>query len=145
MSGTGNSNVTDTHNAQVFALQKKLPGDRIGTVDKFQGQKVPLVIYSMAVSTASDALHGMEFLYSLNRLNVATSRVYCACLLAANPVLFESECRKSQRMRLANAFCRYRKLVRTFLSDSENSYELRRCQLQIAKIPFRHSAIKLVP
>jgi superfamily I DNA and/or RNA helicase len=49
-------------------------GVRIGTVDRFQGQEAPVVIYSMATSRPEDAPHGMEFLYSLNRLNVATSR-----------------------------------------------------------------------
>ena len=96
-------------NAQVAALQKSLPrGARIGTVDKFQGQEAPLVIYSMAVSAPEDAPHGMEFLYSLNRLNVATSRARCASVLVANPALFEPECRTPRQMRLANAFCRYR-------------------------------------
>lgn len=99
------------YNAQVFALQdKNLPNARIGTVDKFQGQEAPLVIYSMTTSAQSDAPHGMEFLYSLNRLNVATSRARCVCLLVANPKLFEPECRTPQQMRLANAFCRYREM-----------------------------------
>ena len=61
------------YNKRMISLQEKLPGARIGTVDKFQGQEAPLVIYSMATSTPTDAPHGMEFLYSLNRLNVATS------------------------------------------------------------------------
>ena len=39
------------YNAQVFALQERLPSARIGTVDKFQGQEAPLVIYSMATSS----------------------------------------------------------------------------------------------
>ena len=104
------------YNAQVFALQDNLPdGTRIGTVDKFQGQEAPLVIYSMTTSTPSDAPHGMEFLYSLNRLNVATSRARCACLLVANPILFEPECRTPQQMRLANAFCCYRELAEDVL------------------------------
>ena len=38
------------YNAQVFELQTRLPGARVGTVDKFQGQEVPLVIYSMTTS-----------------------------------------------------------------------------------------------
>ena len=33
------------YNAQVFELQERLPGMRIGTVDKFQGQEAPIVIY----------------------------------------------------------------------------------------------------
>ena len=37
----------------------------IGTVDKFQGQEAPLVIYSMTTSSHADAPRGMEFLYSL--------------------------------------------------------------------------------
>ncbi len=103
------------YNAQVFALQERLPRARIGTVDKFQGQEAPVVIYSMATSAPKDAPHGMEFLYSLNRLNVATSRARCASALVANPALFEPECRTPQRMRLANAFCRYREVAEAIL------------------------------
>jgi hypothetical protein len=44
---------------------------------------------------------------SLNRLNVATSRARCACVLVANPRLFEPECRSPRQMRLANGLCEY--------------------------------------
>jgi uncharacterized protein len=47
-------------------------------VDKFQGQTCAAVIYSMATSSPEYAPRGMEFLYSLNRLNVVTSRGRCA-------------------------------------------------------------------
>jgi predicted RecB family nuclease len=99
------------YNAQVFELQERLPGARIGTVDKFQGQEAPIVIYSLATSTQADAPHGMEFLYSLNRLNVATSRARCLCVLVASPDVFEPECRTPRQIQLANAFCRYRELA----------------------------------
>ena len=100
------------YNAQVFKVQERLPsGARVGTVDKFQGQEAPVVIYTMATSTPADAPHGMEFLYSLNRLNVATSRARCVCVLVASPDLFSPECRTPRHMRLANAFCRYRELA----------------------------------
>ena len=98
------------YNAQVFELQERLPGARIGTVDKFQGQEAPIVIYSMATSSHSDAPRGMEFLYSANRLNVATSRAKCVCVVVASPRLFEAECRTPRQMQLANAFCRYLEL-----------------------------------
>ena len=49
----------------------------------------------------------MEFLYSLNRLNVATSRAKCVCVLVASPKVFEPECKSPRQMQLANAFCRY--------------------------------------
>ena len=99
------------YNAQVFRIQDRLPGARVGTVDKFQGQEAPVVIYSMATSTPEDAPHGMEFLYSLNRLNVATSRARCVCVLVGSPELFSPECRTPRQMQLANAFCRYRELA----------------------------------
>jgi predicted RecB family nuclease len=95
------------YNAQVFELQDRIPGGRIGTVDKFQGQQAPIVIYSMTTSTYADAPRGMEFLYSPNRLNVATSRAKAVCVLVGSPQLFEAECRTPRQMQLANAFCRY--------------------------------------
>jgi uncharacterized protein len=54
----------------------------------------------------------MEFLYSLNRLNVATSRARCACVLVASPALLEPECRSPRQMELASAVCRYIELAR---------------------------------
>ena len=84
---------------------------QVGTVDKFQGQTCAVVIYSMATSRPEDAPRGMEFLYSLNRLNVATSRARCAVFLVASPRLFEPECRTPRQMQLANAPCRYRELA----------------------------------
>lgn len=95
------------YNAQVIELQDRIPGGRIGTVDKFQGQEAPIVIYSMTTSSYADAPRGMEFLYSLNRLNVATSRAKCICVLVASPSVFEAQCRTPRQMQLANAFCRY--------------------------------------
>jgi len=84
---------------------------QVGTVDKFQGQTCAVVIYSMATSRPEDAPRGMEFLYSLNRLNVATSRARCAVFLVASPRLFEPECRTPRQMQLANAMCRYREMA----------------------------------
>ena len=72
------------YNAQVAALMEALPGKRIGTVDKFQGQEAPVVIYSMTASTTEDAPRGMGFLFNLNRLNVATSRARSICILVAS-------------------------------------------------------------
>ena len=94
------------YNAQVRSLNEGLPGLRIGTVDKFQGQEAPISIYSMATSSSEEAPHGMEFLYSLNRLNVATSRARCLALVVASPGLLKVRCRTPRQMRLANALAR---------------------------------------
>lgn len=94
-------------NDQVNRLGDRLPGIRVGTVDKFQGQEAPIVIYSLATSSPEDAPRGMQFLYNLNRFNVATSRARCACILVGSPRLFWPECRTPRQMELANALCRY--------------------------------------
>src|SRR6202022_4741164 len=81
------------YNAQVSDLCARLPDLPIGTVDKFQGKEAAVVIYSMTTSSPEDAPRGMEFLYNLNRFNVATSRARCACIVVGSPRLFSPECR----------------------------------------------------
>lgn len=100
------------YNAQVAEIQARIPGARVGTVDLFQGREAPLVIYSMTTSSPAEAPRGMDFLYALDRLNVATSRAQGACVLVASPALLEPDCRTPKQMRLANAFCRYREMAR---------------------------------
>jgi uncharacterized protein len=104
--------VVAPYNAQVAALARRVGEEaRIGTVDKFQGQEAPVVIYSMTSSSAQDAPRGMSFLYSPNRLNVATSRARCACILVASRRLLEPECTIPDQMRWANGLCRYREMA----------------------------------
>jgi uncharacterized protein len=102
------------YNAQVSEIAGRIPGAKVGTVDKFQGQEAPVVIYSTATSSRKDAPHGMEFLFDRHRLNVATSRARCVCILVGNPELFEPECRTPEQMRMANAFCRYLELAKVW-------------------------------
>ena len=100
--------VVAPYNAQVSDLLSRLPqGARVGTVDKFQGQEAPVVIYSLTTSSPEDAPRGMEFLYSLNRFNVATSRAMSNVIVVGSPRLFEPECKSPRQMQLANALCRY--------------------------------------
>ncbi len=113
--GAGNSRrlkeedilIVAPYNAQVADLSGRLPKMRIGTVDKFQGQEAPIVIYSLTTSSPEDAPRGMEFLYSLNRLNVATSRAMSNVIVVGSPKLLEPDCRSPRQMQLANALCRY--------------------------------------
>ncbi|TCP96368.1 uncharacterized protein C8J46_10963 [Sphingomonas sp. PP-F2F-A104-K0414] len=102
--------VITPYNAQVFEIRQRLPGARVGTVDKFQGQEAAVAIYSLATSSPADAPRGMDFLYSLNRLNVATSRARCLSYLICNPAIFGAECRGPKQIRLANSFCRFLEL-----------------------------------
>lgn len=100
-------------NAQITMLTERLPAyaNRIGTVDRFQGQEAAIVIYSMASSSVEDAPRGMGFLYDPNRLNVATSRAEVLCVLVAAPELFRPECSTTEQMALANGLCTYREMA----------------------------------
>jgi uncharacterized protein len=48
----------------------------------------------------------MSFLFSPNRLNVATSRARCQVMWVGSPALLGPDCRTVQQMRLANGFLR---------------------------------------
>jgi predicted RecB family nuclease len=98
------------YNAHVGAIERAaanagLPPLFAGTVDKFQGQEAPISIYAMATSSPEDAPRGMEFLYSLNRLNVATSRAKCVAAIVLSPGLVRVACHSPRQMRLANGLC----------------------------------------
>ena len=60
------------------------------------------MIHSIATSTADEAPREQEFLYSLHRLNVATSRARCVAAIVASPALLAPDCRTPEHMRLAN-------------------------------------------
>jgi uncharacterized protein len=95
------------YNAHVSLLATRLPpGARVGTVDKFQGQEAPVVIYSMATSTPAEAPRGIDFLYSLHRLNVAISRAQGLAVLICSPALLDVKAHTPDQMRLVNALCR---------------------------------------
>ncbi len=103
--------VVAPYNAQVGAIQRELPEARVGTVDKFQGQEAPVSIYSMTSSSPDDAPRGMSFLYSRNRLNVATSRARCVAVVVAAPALLRVRGRTPDQMRLANALCQFAEMA----------------------------------
>lgn len=102
------------YNAQVGALRRALAPlgvTKVGTVDKFQGQEAPIVLYSCTSSSPEDAPRGLAFLYDPHRLNVATSRARCAFVMVASPALFAPEVRTPEQMRWANGMCRFREVA----------------------------------
>jgi predicted RecB family nuclease len=100
--------VVAPYNAQVACLVEALPaGARVGTVDRFQGQEAAVSIFSMATSSVEDLPRNLEFLFSLNRLNVAVSRARGLSVLVCSPELLRARCRTPEQMRLVNALCRY--------------------------------------
>jgi uncharacterized protein len=101
--------VVAPYNVQVAALKNGLPEDRVevGTVDKFQGKEAPIVIYSMTTSSGDEAPRGLEFLYSLNRFNVATSRAQALVIVVACKTLLRARCSTPKHLKLVNALCAY--------------------------------------
>jgi predicted RecB family nuclease len=98
--------VVAPYNAQVSALQDALPaGIRVGTVDKFQGQEAPVCLVSMTASSVEETPRGMDFLFSLNRINVAVSRAKGLALVFGAPQLREAKCTTVEQMRLVNTLC----------------------------------------
>ncbi len=98
--------VVTPYNAQVNLLKSKLPnGARVGTVDKFQGQEAPVCLVSMATSSGDELPRDIEFLFSVNRLNVAISRAQALAIVFASPRLLDVSCRTIDEMRLVNALC----------------------------------------
>ncbi|WP_210209696.1 TM0106 family RecB-like putative nuclease [Aureimonas flava] len=98
--------VVAPYNAQVNALQDALSAAiRVGTVDKFQGQEAPVCLVSMTASSVEEIPRGMDFLFSLNRINVAVSRAKGLALVFGAPRLREAKCDTVEQMRLVNTLC----------------------------------------
>jgi uncharacterized protein len=88
--------VVTPDNAQVRTLRARVPaGVRVGTVDKFQGQEAPVVLVSIASSSAGEAPRGLGFVFDANRINVATSRAQCRVELVCSPRLLDATARQS--------------------------------------------------
>ena len=95
------------YNNQVALIRRLLPdGARVGTVDKFQGQEAPVVLYSMTSTSAEDAPRGVSFLYDLNRLNVAVSRAKALAVVVMSEELLDAPVRTPEQLRQVNALCR---------------------------------------
>lgn len=98
------------YNAQVFEIQQRFPGARIGTVDKFQGQEAPVAIYSLGHLDPRRRAprHGVPVQPEpAQRRDVPRALPLLVCI----PAVVEAECRNPRQTRLANAFCRYLELA----------------------------------
>jgi hypothetical protein len=89
--------VVSPHHAQIKAIQDELATRRawdcppfVDTVDKMQGQEADAVIVSYGVADPEFALREAEFIYGLNRLNVAITRARTKCVLCLPRPLLEA-------------------------------------------------------
>ena len=94
------------YNVQVRALLQALPGARVGSVDKFQGQEAAISIVSMCSSSGDASLRGLDFIFSKNRLNVAISRAQSLAIVVGSPTLTRIAYNQVKQVELVNLFCR---------------------------------------
>ncbi|MGY1792834.1 TM0106 family RecB-like putative nuclease [Geodermatophilus sp. SYSU D00525] len=105
--------VVAPYNNQVALIRSLLPdGARVGTVDRFQGQEAPVVVYSTTSTSADEAPRGVSFLYDLNRLNVAVSRAKALAVVVMSPLLLDAAVRTPEQLRQVNAMCRLAEMAR---------------------------------
>jgi uncharacterized protein len=105
------------YNNQVRLIAAEVPGARVGTVDKFQGQEAPVVIYSMTSTSADEAPRGVGFLYDLHRLNVAVSRAQALAVVVMSPELLDAAVHTPEQLRQVNALCRLDEMARVACGD----------------------------
>ena len=116
--------VVAPYNDQVHLIREVLAADdttaavRVGTVDKFQGQEAPVVLFSMATSTGEDMPRGPDFLFSRNRLNVAISRAQYLAVLVCNEELLDSRARTVEDMRLIGTLSAFAEHARLSVDPS---------------------------
>ncbi len=88
-------------------------GVQVGTVDKFQGQEAPVVLYSMATSSSETLPRDAAFLFDKNRFNVAISRAQCISVIVCSPRLLDAPCKTPEQMSMVNLLCSYREAALT--------------------------------
>jgi predicted RecB family nuclease len=97
--------VVSPYNLQVNLLIEHLQSAEIGTIDKFQGREAPVAIISMTASDVNEAPRGLDFLFNINRLNVALSRAKALAIIVASPELLRTRCKSIEQIELVNFFC----------------------------------------
>jgi uncharacterized protein len=91
--------VVAPYNLAVRCIRDRVPaGVRVGTVDRFQGQQAPVVVYAMTCSAGEDVPRGLDFLFDAHRLNVAISRAQCLAVLVHSPRLLDADCTSLRAM-----------------------------------------------
>ena len=89
--------VVSPHHAQIAAIKAELTTARqwtappfVDTVDKMQGQEADAVIVSYGIADPELALREAEFIYGMNRLNVALTRGRCKSVICLPRQLLEA-------------------------------------------------------
>jgi superfamily I DNA and/or RNA helicase len=121
--------VVSPHHAQIQAIQQELHRRRqwqappfVDTVDKMQGQEADVVVVSYGVADPELALQEAEFIYGLNRLNVAITRARCKTIVCLPGPLLEASPQVLDRDQAAVGLGFMRRLVETIRQHGDEQY-----------------------
>ncbi|MFL2640254.1 MAG: TM0106 family RecB-like putative nuclease [Dehalococcoidia bacterium] len=93
------------YNMQVNLLKEKLKGDfNVSTIDGIQGQEAPVVIISMTASDVAESSRGLDFVFDINRLNVAVSRAQALAVIVASEGLEKAHVHSVKQMERVGFF-----------------------------------------
>lgn len=124
--------VVSPHRAQIRAIQRELRRQRrwqspplVDTVDKLQGREADAVIVSYGVSDPEFAAEEAEFIYGLNRLNVAVTRARAKCVVCLPRPLLDAPPQVLDLPEAARGLAFMRELVQAVArSGEELTFEL---------------------
>ena len=100
----------------------------IGTVDKLQGQEREAVVVSYGISNIEKALSEIEFIYSLNRLNVSITRGKKKTIVILTDVLLDKpiellDVDDANIEKGISFVCDFEKFMKKTEDDTETDYE----------------------
>ena len=146
--------VVSPHRAQIRAIQRELRRQRrwqspplVDTVDKMQGREADAVIVSYGVSDPEFAAEEAEFIYGLNRLNVAVTRARTKCIVCLPRPLLDAPPQVLDLPEAARGLAFMRELVQSVSRGGEEQtfdledgvratvYRARECYRSPAPIP----------
>jgi hypothetical protein len=120
--------IVSPHHAQIYAVRRALAEGRswaaepfVDTVDKMQGQECDAVIATYGVSDVEYAMREKEFIYSLNRLNVSTTRARAKTIVFLPRPLIEPPIMAFEDDRIAEGIAFMQGLVRFAEREGESS------------------------
>jgi DNA replication ATP-dependent helicase Dna2 len=130
------------HHAQIHAIQRALKAMRtwlcqpfVDTVDKMQGQECDTVIVSYGVSDVEYAMGEQEFIYSLNRLNVAITRARAKTIVFLPLPLIEPPIAAYEDDRISEGVAFMQGLVQFARSAGEISvHDLGDAELELSRV-----------
>ena len=91
----------------VDLLASLVPVRAGGTVDCLQGQEAQVDFHSLTASEGTGATHELEFLPSVDRMNVVVSRPRGLAVLVCSQALLERPCHSMQKIWPVDALCTF--------------------------------------